>query len=71
MSFTRYPAYKDSGVEWLGEVPEYWETVPLKHLAEFINGDAFKPAEWADSGMPIIRIQNLNGGEYFNYCDSG
>ena len=25
MSFPRYPAYKDSGVEWLGEVPEHWE----------------------------------------------
>ena len=26
MSFPRYPAYKDSGVEWLGEVPGHWET---------------------------------------------
>jgi type I restriction enzyme S subunit len=25
MSFPRYPAYKPSGVEWLGEVPEHWE----------------------------------------------
>lgn len=24
MSFPRYPRYKDSGVEWLGEVPEHW-----------------------------------------------
>jgi type I restriction enzyme S subunit len=24
-----YPAYKDSGVEWLGQVPEHWEVVPL------------------------------------------
>lgn len=24
----KYPAYKDSGVEWLGEIPEHWETVP-------------------------------------------
>lgn len=69
MSFPRYPAYKDSGVEWLGEVPEHWRTVPLKHVAEFINGDAFNPAEWSESGMPIIRIQNLNGGEDFNYFE--
>lgn len=27
----RYPAYKDSGVEWLGEVPEGWHVEPLKH----------------------------------------
>ncbi len=31
MSFARYPAYKDSGVEWLGEVPEHWEVRPLKY----------------------------------------
>jgi type I restriction enzyme S subunit len=31
MSFPRYPKYKDSGVEWLGEVPEHWEVKPLKY----------------------------------------
>ena len=69
MSFPRYERYKDSGVEWLGEVPEHWNVIPLKRLADFINGDAFKPTEWAESGTPIIRIQNLNGGEEFNYYE--
>jgi type I restriction enzyme S subunit len=69
MSFPRYERYKDSGVEWLGEVPEHWDVIPLKRLADFINGDAFKPTEWAESGTPIIRIQNLNGGEEFNYYE--
>ncbi|MEI6506795.1 MAG: restriction endonuclease subunit S, partial [Planctomycetota bacterium] len=32
MSFPRYPKYKDSGVEWLGEVPEHWETVPCRAI---------------------------------------
>jgi len=27
-----YPAYKDSGVPWLGQVPEHWELKPLKRL---------------------------------------
>ena len=69
MSFPRYQKYRPSGVEWLGDVPEHWDIVPLKHLAEFINGDAFKPAEWAEAGVPIIRIQNLNGSDDFNYAD--
>ena len=30
MSFPRYESYKDSGVEWLGEVPEYWEVCALQ-----------------------------------------
>jgi type I restriction enzyme, S subunit len=38
MSFPRYPRYKDSGVEWLGEVPEHWEVKRLKHLARFAGG---------------------------------
>lgn len=28
VTFQKYPAYKDSGVEWLGEIPEHWENVP-------------------------------------------
>ena len=32
MSFPRYPAYKDSGVEWLGMVPEHWDAKPVKNL---------------------------------------
>ena len=62
-----YPAYKDSGVDWLGEIPAHWEVKPLKHVANFINGFAFKPDEWGLEGTPIIRIENLNGGESFNY----
>jgi type I restriction enzyme S subunit len=61
-----YPDYKDSGVEWLGAVPAHWEVKPLKHLTDFINGAAFKPEDWSQSGVPIIRIENLNGGENFN-----
>ena len=58
---------KDSGVEWLGAIPAHWEVMPLKHVAEFINGIAFKPEEWGDEGIPIIRIENLNGGQNFNH----
>lgn len=31
--FKPYPEYKDSGVEWLGEVPTGWDVLPLKRLA--------------------------------------
>ncbi len=40
----------------------------LKEVADFVNGKAFKPSDWSDSGIPIIRIQNLNNsGKSFNY----
>ncbi|MBW7832115.1 MAG: restriction endonuclease subunit S [Simplicispira suum] len=38
MSFPRYPEYRDSGVEWLGEVPEHWEVKRLRHLVECLDG---------------------------------
>ena len=31
--YQQYAEYKDSGVEWLGEIPTHWEVVPIKHLA--------------------------------------
>ncbi|CAN0622822.1 type I restriction enzyme, S subunit [Burkholderia multivorans] len=65
-----YPAYKDSGVEWLEKVPEHWEVKPLKYEADFVNGAAFKPEQWAETGTPIIRIENLNGSLSFN-CFEG
>ena len=62
-----YSLMKNSGVEWFGEVPEHWEVRKLKHLTRFHNGIAFKPSDWKNSGVPIIRIQNLNGSDHFNY----
>ncbi|MDO8772159.1 MAG: restriction endonuclease subunit S [Burkholderiaceae bacterium] len=41
MSFPRYPEYKDSGVEWLGEVPGHWRAVPIKHLGRLKGGAGF------------------------------
>jgi type I restriction enzyme S subunit len=34
MSFPRYPAYKPSGVEWLGEVPEHWDVKRVRRIFE-------------------------------------
>jgi type I restriction enzyme, S subunit len=59
--------FKPSGTDWLGDVPEHWQIQKLKHLARFHNGFAFKPGDWSDQGVPIIRIQNLNGSDDFNY----
>ena len=39
----------------------------LGQLATFINGSAFRPSDWGNLGLPIIRIQNLNGSSDFNY----
>ena len=42
------------------ELPVGWVEVPIGDLCKLRNGRAFKPAEWSDEGIPIVRIQNLN-----------
>ena len=50
--------------------PENVQFVKLGDIATYVNGMAFKPDDWGDKGLPIIRIQNLTGsGEAFNYFD--
>lgn len=45
-----------------------WPTQPLGELCELVNGAPFKPSDWGGSGLPIIRIQNLNDPtKPFNY----
>lgn len=37
-----------------------WALVAIGDLCELVNGRAFKPSEWSQAGLPIVRIQNLN-----------
>lgn len=47
-----------------------WEYKKLGEVATFINGYAFKPDQWKESGTPIVRIQNLNNENApYNYYD--
>jgi type I restriction enzyme S subunit len=46
-----------------------WREARLGDLCKLVNGMAFKPEDWTATGLPIIRIQNLNGAEAFNYYD--
>jgi type I restriction enzyme S subunit len=44
-----------------------WEVKALRQVANFINGRAYNIAEWEKSGTPVIRLQNLTGGDEFYY----
>ena len=60
MSFPRYPRYKPSGVEWLGDVPVHWEVFSLKRDLTFLTSGSRGWAEnYSDDGALFIRIANL------------
>ena len=49
-------------------LPSGWAWCRTVDLIHTVNGRAFKPSEWSNSGLPIIRIQNLNNtAAPFNY----
>lgn len=51
-----------------GGLPKSWEETEIGNLCDLINGRAFKKTEWSETGLPIIRIQNLNKPDaIFNY----
>ena len=56
-------------VDWFSSPPPHWTIEKLKNVTEFHNGLAFKPSDWRQAGTAIIRIQNLNGGDDFNYTE--
>lgn len=54
---------KDSGIEWIGEIPEEWEMRKCKHISSFINGYAFDSADLCmDFTYPVIRIGDIKDG---------
>lgn len=63
-------AMKDSGIEWIGQIPENWKILKFKNIGTYINGYAFKPEDWTSEGKAIIRIQDLTGSNNKpNYYD--
>jgi len=50
-------------------IPEDWEVQKIRDLCKLVNGRGFKPYEWGTRGYPIIRIQNLNGSDEFNFYE--
>jgi len=52
MSFPRYPKYKPSGVEWLGDVPEGWEVKPLKHACHVFPSNVDKKSH--EGEVPVL-----------------
>ncbi|MDG1581274.1 restriction endonuclease subunit S [Pseudomonas sp. GOM6] len=67
--FSTYPAYKDSGVEWLEQVPDHWCSVPIKYMALernslFLDGDWIESKDISSDGIRYITTGNVGEGAY-------
>lgn len=64
-----YPVMKDSGVPWLGEVPEHWDVSKVKNLARsgyktFVDGDWIESPFITSEGIRLIQTGNIGVGIY-------
>lgn len=62
-----YDKYKDSGVEWIGKIPECWKTIKFKYCFDIIGGNGFPEAlqgnEMGD--IPFCKCSDINGNSIF------
>jgi type I restriction enzyme S subunit len=50
---------KDSGIEWLGEIPEHWDTVNFNHYVFLRHGYQFRNFDFTSTGIKVIKITQL------------
>lgn len=62
---------KDSGIEWIGEIPKAWKVAPLKRFAKIQTGNtpskAYEALFYADEGILWIKPDNLGTGSPITY----
>lgn len=54
---------KDSGIDWIGEIPETWEIKKLKYLGTARNGLTYSPDDQVDEGILVLRSSNIREGK--------
>jgi type I restriction enzyme S subunit len=60
---------KDSGLPWIGEIPEHWEMIAIKRLARpgrktFVDGDWIELPYITEEGVRLIQTGNVAIGQY-------
>ena len=62
MKLKQYPKYKDSGVQWIGKIPEDWEVQRGKFQFKVTGGYAFPSDDFVDEGISLVRIGDISEG---------
>ena len=58
----KYDTYKDSGIEWIGEIPREWQSVKLKYCTYIrarLGWKGLKADEYVDEGYPLLSAFNI------------
>ena len=64
--YKSYPEYKDSGVEWIGEVPAHWEVVSLRRHATYQNSNVDKKSNVGEEPVRLCNYTDVYYNEFIN-----
>lgn len=56
----RFPGHQSTPI--INNLPQGWEKKSVSTLGEYLNGFAFKPSDWQETGKPIIKIKEMGNG---------
>jgi len=62
MKLKQYPKYKNSGVQWIGDIPEEWSIQRGKFQFKVTGGYAFPSDDFVDKGISLVRIGDISEG---------
>ena len=66
--FSPYRQYRDSGVEWLGDIPAHWQSLALGRVTisrcDGPFGSGLKSEHYSESGIRVVRLQNIGWAEF-------
>ncbi|MCD4693055.1 MAG: hypothetical protein K8R79_09085, partial [Calditrichales bacterium] len=66
----RYEKYKDSGIEWIGEIPEHWDIAKLKWITKLNYGESLKN-EFRESGtVPVYGSNGIVGNHQISITEA-
>ncbi|MEQ8383062.1 MAG: restriction endonuclease subunit S [Coleofasciculus sp. A1-SPW-01] len=60
---------KDSGIEWLGDIPAHWKPVKLKHICSLLRDGTHLPPPRVDQGVPLLSVRNIINDSFVNLED--
>lgn len=60
MMYQKYDAYKDSGVQWLGNIPNDWEIVRFRDICNFSKGLTITKENLQDTGIPCVNYGEVH-----------
>ena len=67
--YQKYAEYKDSGVEWLGEIPSHWASKPLKYLCTY-NDDVLSETTSKDSEIQYVDIGSVSAVDGISHIET-